>query len=341
MLGMSKFSRRLIIALLILLALPLGAFAYLNLQADKMIWYKYGRAYWLHSRPVVCDDYRRQYFRDLRHEAPATGTTEISCEQALNLPAESRYTSTADGMKIHYRVFPTPLKQAPLLLHIPGITSTWLNGARYAKAAERMGFQLVVMEMRNHGLSEHNTLGVGYGCREKADVPAVLSALRKDFNASKASRARPVMIWASSGATLTLVNAATTIQTEYPEVKALVLESAISSLRDVAKAKSPGLPEPVYGLAIGVAGWRAGLDFDSCAADALAGGVTLPTLLTATDEDTLTPIWMAQKINDQLPQKKTSLLAVYGSGAHEAIWNGQPAEYEADLKAHWLRALKP
>jgi pimeloyl-ACP methyl ester carboxylesterase len=215
-----------------------------------------------------------------------------------------------------------------LLLHVSGITSTWLNGARYAKAAERMGFQLIAMEMRNHGISDHNQAGVSYGCKEKEDVKAVLSALQKDFPL------RPILLWGSSGGSMAILNAAPNLAREYPQVKALLVESPSSSLRDVAEAKSPGLPPWLYETAIGIAGMRAGVKFQDCAATTLAPEVKLPTWVVVNQEDPLTPPWMAKKIHAALPAALRSL-TIYPHGGHEAVWNGQPEQYEADLRKFW------
>lgn len=344
---MKKATKIILSALLGLSFIPVAGLYYLNLQADKMLYYKYGKAYWIKPNPAQCDDYRKGYFKDLRPSAeqtksPQQNSLDLSCEAALKLPAESHFATNSEGMKIHYRVFPAPPKTpthtrpeggspAPLLLHVSGITSTWLNGARYAKAAERMGFQLIAMEMRNHGISDHNQAGVSYGCKEQADVKAVLKALQTEFPD------RPVLLWGSSGGSMAILNAAPSLPSAYPQVKALLVESPSSSLRDVAESKSPGLPPWLYETAIGIAGLRAGVRFADCAATALAPQVTLPTWVVVNQQDPLTPPWMANKIHAALPPKLRSL-TVYPHGGHEAVWNGQPKQYEADLLKFWQRA---
>ncbi|MBT9544905.1 MAG: alpha/beta hydrolase [Candidatus Sericytochromatia bacterium] len=338
---MKKSTQILFSALLGLSLIPVAGLFYLNLQADKMLYYKYGKAYWLKANPAQCDDYRKGYFKDLRPGASADSNLDLSCEAALKLTAESRFASNSEGMNIHYRVFPdqTPKStskstttkasaDAPLLLHVSGITSTWLNGARYAKAAERMGFQLISMEMRNHGISDHNQAGVSYGCKEKEDVKAVLSALQKDFPQ------RPILLWGSSGGSMAILNAAPSLPSQFPQVKALLVESPSSSLRDVAESKSPGLPPWLYETAIGIAGMRAGVKFQDCAATTLAPEVKLPTWVVVNQEDPLTPPWMAKKIHAALPAALRSL-TIYPHGGHEAVWNGQPEPYEADLRKFW------
>lgn len=301
---------------------------YLYLQAGRILYYKYGYAYWQTQHPAACSPYRQSYFENLQPQAQAP-ELDYRCPQALTLPARSAYAQSADGVQIHYRIFESPLQTAPLLLHVSGFTSDWLNGARYVKAAERMGFQLISMEMRGHGQSQTQGQGVAYGCREQADVLAVVDALQQHFPE------RLVYLWGSSGGTMAIVNAAKELSSR-SQIKAVLLENPISALQDVARVKSPGLPEPVYGLAIGMASWRSGLDFVGCAPVQKAAELTLPTLVTVSEQDTLTPVWMAQKLFAALGGVKR--FKRYPQGLHERIWNAQPLPYEADLKQHWLAA---
>lgn len=317
---------------LFILALFAGAIAaYLNLQADKIIYYKYGKAYWQHSQAIVCDDYRKGYFQDLRPGASAQAVLDLSCEQALTLAAESRFATSSDGLKIHYKVFTAPT-DLPILLHVSGITSTWLNGARYVKASERMGFQLMSLEMRNHGLSQNNAQGVAYGCKEKSDVLAVLADIQKTYPA------RPILLWGSSGGSMSILNAAAAHDPAFASVKALMIESPSSSLRDVAESKSPGLPGFLYDTVIALASWRTGNPLMACAATAQARHISLPTRVIGAEKDTLTPPWMAQKVYQALP-KQLAQLTIYPHGKHEAVWNGQPESYEADVKRFWQTAF--
>lgn len=302
---------------------------YLYLQAGHILYYKYGRAYWQQQHPAHCNAYRQRYFEKLQ---PAAPPLDYSCKEALKLPAESAFAQSADGLKIHYRLFQSPLQQAPLLVHISGITSDWLNAARYVKAAERMGFQLVALEMRGHGSSETTGEGVRYGCQESADLIAVVQALTQRFPKRK------LYLWGSSGGTMAIVNAGTELS-RIPQLKAVVLENPISSLRDVASAKSPGYPGFVYNWAVDMASWRGGVDFQRCAPVAQAHSFRLPALVTVSEQDTLTPVWMAKKLFEALPEPKA--LKRYPLGQHERIWNAQPRSYEQDILQFWQRAARP
>ncbi|PIQ24799.1 hypothetical protein COW36_23800 [bacterium (Candidatus Blackallbacteria) CG17_big_fil_post_rev_8_21_14_2_50_48_46] len=305
-----------------LFLLGLGVLLYFNQLADQMLFYKYDKAWWQTSHPASCTPYRQSYFEDLRPKASSSKPLELSCEEALKLPAQSAYAQTSDGLKIHYRIFFTQHKKAPLLLHVSGITSDWLNGARYVPAAQRMGFQLVTMEMRNHGNSDNNGLGTRYGCHESADILAVLKALHEK------EPDRKIMLWGTSGATMAILNAAEDLSKD-PLIQTILLENPISSLRDVAEAKKPGLPPFVYNFAMGMASLKGGVDFQACAPTAQAPKLLKKVWVTVSQKDQLTPVWMAQKIVQALPQGS---LKMYPEGNHERIWNGQPEAYETDIR---------
>ncbi len=308
----------------LLLVIAAGISAYFYQLAGKSLYYKYGKAHWQVSHPASCSTYRERYYENLQ-PTDAPQPLDLTCEQARVFPARSHTATTVDGLSIHYRVFHTTLLNPPLLLHVPGITSDWLNGARYVQAAERMGFQLVVMEMRNHGSSAVNGEGVRYGCKEKHDVVAVLEQLHQQYPE------RPVLVWGSSGATMAVINAGEALQYQ-AYVKGVILENPISSLGDVARVKSPGLPEMVYQGFLKAASLRGGVDFAACAPIQQASALKQPVLVTVSLQDTLTPEWMAKKVTDSLPR---ATLKTYPEGAHERIWNGQPVVYEQDLKAFW------
>lgn len=269
--------------------------SYFYSLAGKSLYYKYGKSHWQTAHPAECTDYRKDYFEPLGKQQKL----DYSCEAARQLPSTSYKVKTSDGLDIHYLIYPTPLKQSntPLLLHIPGITSDWLNGARYVKASERMGFQLVVMEMRNHGNSSINGKGVRYGCAEHQDIIAVTEALHQRYPQ------RAIMLWSSSGATMAVSNAAEQLS-KSPWVEAIVLENPISSLYDVAQVKSPGLPAFVYKGFLTAASWRAGEDFKTCAPTQKIKDITQPILITVSKNDHLTPVWMAKKVYKHIHSTK-------------------------------------
>ncbi|MEZ0372115.1 MAG: alpha/beta hydrolase [Candidatus Sericytochromatia bacterium] len=316
---------------LLIVTIPLLAWLYVYDLAGRVIFFKYGPERWAVQRPGICSPARReQVFADMRPGAKADTALELSCDLARRQPATSAYALTSDGLKIHYRVFAATAKQQPILLHVPGITSTWLDGARYVPLAKRLGFQLAVLELRNHGISGNNGQGASYGCREKEDVLAVVKALQQRFPG------RPMLIWSSSMGSMSVLNAAQQLQAQVPAVKALLLENPPTALREavekLAKDKQPAL---LYEAVTSMASLRSGVDFRTCSPVAVGAGLTIPALVTVARADSLTPVPMVQKLFAALPAGHDHQLKIYPYGKHAAIWNGQPKVYEADIKAFW------
>lgn len=347
----------LLVLALLLLAIPCVGLLVVYDFAGQIIYYKYGQARWSRQRPGICSQSRReQVYADMRPEhggesrlellsanpllrtvaAPAQASAqrdwlEYSCDQARALPASSDYATTSDGLRIHYRLFAPIAKddQSPLLLHVPGITSSWLDGARYAGAARRMGFRLAVLELRNHGISGNDGYGAGYGCREKADVLAVVQALRQRFPG------RPMLLWGTSMGSMSILNATATLES-FPEVQALILENPPTSLREVVEVSfAPGKPDWLYDAVLAMANLRSGVDYARCSPVALGKDLKLPAFVTVAKADDLTPPFMVEDFYQTLPAGRGHRFKLYPHGQHAAIWNGQPHAYEHDIAAFW------
>ncbi|PKL76924.1 MAG: hypothetical protein CVV27_07785 [Candidatus Melainabacteria bacterium HGW-Melainabacteria-1] len=329
---------------LMLLSTPLAGLWMVHDLAGKVIYYKYGPERWARQRPGICSPSRRELvYADLRptglgadHYRPGLPSRdkytalEFSCNQARRLSAASAYAQTQDGLRIHYRIFASDLgANAPLLLHVPGITSAWLDGARYAGAARRMGFRLAVLELRNHGISDNDGFGAGYGCREAKDVLAVAKALMQRYPQSQ------LLIWGSSMGSMSILNAAAELE-QFPKVRALVIENPPTSLREVVEVSfAPGRPKPLYDAVLAMASFRSQVDYGRCAPISLTPQLQLPAFVTVAQADSLTPVSMVEKVYQSLPTGKGHQFKIYPHGDHAAIWNGQPKTYEADILAFW------
>lgn len=315
---------------LLLVSLPLSAFLVVNYFTDQVLYFKYGKARWAQQRPGLCSPARRQLvYADLQPGHNAQRPLELSCEAARQLPGHSDYALTRDGLKIHYRLFETASEQAPLLLHVPGITSSWLDGARYAPLAKRLGFRLAVLELRNHGISGNNGQGAAYGCLERQDVLAVVRSLQQRYPQ------RPMLIWGASMGSMSVLNAAAELRS-IAAVKALVLENLPTSMREVLEESfSPGKPGLLYEAVVSWASVRNQVDYRRCAPLALGPALRIPAFVSVSSSDTLTPPAMVRRFYDSLPAGQGHRFKLYPYGQHAAIWNGQPKAYEADILAFW------
>lgn len=324
--------RRVILILSVLLLSSSAALAALMFQqAGQVLYHRLPYDIWTRQRPALCSPKRKELvYADMRPgQSNPLKPLELSCEQAKQLPAESGYATTDSGMRIYYRLYGKN-KAWPMMLHVSGITSTWLDAVRYVPMAQRLGFRLVTMDLSNHGISDNNGMGAAYGCREAEDVLAVLTRLKQ--MAPKTA----VFLTGTSMGTMAIANAASKM--DYSQVKAVMLENPVSSLGAMMhqRAAKSWIPEPLWLGVIQIAGWRAGYDFNECSPLNQLKNLKVPTLVMTSALDKSVPVSMVESVYRALPEDYYHELKVYPHGNHAAVWNGQPKEYETDLKKFWI-----
>lgn len=343
---------------------------------DLLLYRDRGKAGWMKQEKAACNGWlANQAFADLRGggaENPGN-PLDFSCEQALSLPATDHEVTGRHGLAIHYKVFDNPSVVAsvpvaranteessevplsppgvyptnapnalaplrPLWLHVHGINGNTLHGARYYNAATRLGFQMVALDLTNHALSGNNGKGAAYGCRENEDVRAVVADLTTRFPD------RGILLSASSMGAMAALNAAPALAE--PELAnhllAIALENPIPSVRKIVQEspQAPKLPGVLFNLALWVANMRAGYDFDECRPVDRAREVVQPVLVQQAAQDELVPESQAREVFAALPQSELNLFKLYPKGRHSTVWNGNPVEFEGDLRLLWANGLK-
>lgn len=328
-----------------LIAIFVGALFYIS---DLLIFPFKPREKWTAVETVECSKWMNEWaYADLSNGGPGTQSIDINCQESLSLPSQSYYATNPSGEKIHYKVYdniPADKREItdimPLFLHVHGVAGNYLHGARYFRMTQRLGFQLVVMEMSNHGLSTHNSLGASYGCREQFDVLTVIDALKMQFPGRK------ILAHATSMGSMALVNAAAKMMANEDEferkiVQALVLENPIPSVAQlvVATPKRPNVPQLFIDMGVWLAGFRAKVDFDSCQPIDAAPAINVPTYVYNSVNDDIIQYEYSNQVADAIPPEFLFRRKVFKKGAHSAVWNGQPAEVEQDIRDLWNAAL--
>lgn len=326
-------------AALLLLSGSLGLSVLVYHQSHQLLYNRLPYEVWIRQRPALCTPKRKRLvYADMRPgQKNPLQPLELSCEQARRLPATSGYALTQNGMRIYYRWYGQNAKQ-PVLLYVSGITSTWLDAVRYVPMAKRLGFQLVTMDLSNHGLSDNNGMGAAYGCREADDVLAVLQVIQQRLPGAN------VLLAGTSMGTMAIANAAARIPSVVSglQLNAVALENPVSSLKHIMqwRAKDSWVPNLLLTATLRVAGWRTGYDFEYCSPLNQLKHLTYPTLVQTSAQDQLVPVSIAEEVYRALPTGYSHRFKVYPHGEHAAVWNGQPQEYEADLKAFWAENVK-
>ncbi len=334
-----KFKRHPAWLLLPAFGLCLGYMYLLKVHVEAVTYFRETPASWNKLKTSQCLRWRKKFiFGDLRpHSKDPFQPLEDSCQEALKYPASSHFTTNQRGQKIHYLRYATApkLAKAPILLFVHGIAANAVTGLKFYPISQRLGFELIIMELSNHGQSDDNGQGASYGCREAADLLAVLKALQQ------ADPSRPVMIYGTSMGAMTVANAAPALQAFRSQVRGVVLENPQSSLRDIVGvyAHKMGIPDFHTDLVVHLTGLRAGVDYSTCAPANRVQQLTIPALVMVSEKDYMVPVWMVEKVFRQIPQATPRLYKRYPFGEHSAIWNGQPEVFEKDLRQFWQASL--
>ncbi|MEN9825985.1 MAG: hypothetical protein RI953_1730 [Pseudomonadota bacterium] len=342
-----KYKITLIVAALLAFigAVMVGALFYLS---DLLLYPFKDREKWTSVETIDCTKWMREYaFADLRNGVPGSKPLDTSCDESLNLPGQSFYARSSLGERIHYKVYDNLTEEQrkapvlpPLFFHVHGVSGTHMHGARYFKMAARLGFQLVAMDLSNHGLSEHNGRGASYGCREQHDVLAVVEALKAQFPGRK------ILMHGTSMGSMAVLNAGAKLfpqeagETE-KTVVALAIENPIPSVKELVLStpKKPNVPQGFISLGVWLAEKRSGVDFSTCEPAQAATKVTVPTYMyNSTNDDIVLPE-VSKQVADAVPSGKMFRVKVFMRGAHSTVWNGNPEEVEQDFTALWQQAV--
>lgn len=323
-----------------------GALFYLS---DLLLFPFKPREKWVAVEPIECTNWMSDVaFADLRQESSTRSPLDLSCQESLQLPAQSFYTKNSLGERIHYKVYDnlTMTQRAsanppPFFFHVHGVSGSHMHGARYFKMAQRLGLQLVAMDLSNHGLSDHNGLGASYGCREKNDVLAVLNAMKDQYPGRK------ILLHGTSMGTMAILNAAGILLPEESSqqnksVLALALENPIPSIEQLVLStpKKPPVPQGFINLGVWLAEKRGHVDFSTCAPVKAAPLVTVPTYIFNSRNDDIVSPEVSRQIADALPASSVFRVKVFQKGSHSAVWNGNPEEVEKDLAELWASAAQ-
>jgi fermentation-respiration switch protein FrsA (DUF1100 family) len=123
-------------------------------------------------------------------------------------------------------------------------------------------------------------------------------------------------------------------------IVAVVLENPPSSVRDLIANQRKNQPGILYDTITALAGLQVGQDFYQCAPVVVAKNLLRPTLVQIARSDNLVSVAMAESVFKSLSTGFPHRFQIYPHGAHAAIWNGQPVQFEADFKQIWQTGLQ-
>lgn len=228
----------------------------------------------------------------------------------------------------------TPLGPAPAWL-IPGTATTWVvythgrgaaprEGLRMASTVADLGYPMLLIRYRNDSRAPAGNGYAQFGVDEWSDLEgAVQYAL--DNGAE-----RVVLAGSSMGGSVSLAFLQNSDLAD--RVVGAFLDAPLTDFGQVVElgAADRGIPGPVAGLAMRVAQWRFGFDFEAADYTADAGGFRTPMLIVqGTADTTVAPEVSAAFAAAAQPGLVT--LELFEGAGHLLSWNVDRTRYEALL----------
>lgn len=251
---------------------------------------------------------------------------------------EARYTTrevqfrSNDGILIsalHLKPFQAN-GHAVLVCH--GLAHDKLSGVRYVQYLLNEGYELVLMDFRNHGQSEGSI--TTYGHFEKQDLLGTIGYLRDQGFQGKLG-----ILGASMGAAVALLTAA-----ETNEISGMVLDSPFASLQQMCNAwarKTTKFPELFIKLPVQLAYcwlflmyrfWVPGI-----APSVSAQSVRCPVFLIHGGADQRIPSNHSEQIYENLPGEKE--LWIVQDADHLGVYLKNPEEYQERVLGFFRKHL--
>lgn len=289
------------------------------------------------QEPVCNDWYRGEVFQDHRPpEVQAASPIRIpTCEEALKHPRRAEMLETEEGLRV--RLVIPELPEAPAIwLHLHGITDSYLNGMRYTDLAKREGFQLMMLELQNHGGSDRHSQGSSWGCREKFDLFAAMNYLQKNWPD------KPILLSGTSMGTMTITQAVLTRPEAFQAVRGIIYESPLSTFDNLTArmcGKNTNTCTYVFRKLIPLlAPLRTNTDFNSCFRDD-APPTTIPTELWLTHEEFKKPEHI--ELASHMPAHSDVNVRIFQRGTHSAYYSYNPEDVEQALREFWQKVQSP
>ncbi|XZL75478.1 alpha/beta hydrolase [Clostridium perfringens] len=241
-----------------------------------------------------------------------SGPVSISSEEWLLKESgyEDLYMTSRDGLKLHNYLIKKP-NSNKWVITVHGYTSQGKLTSYYAKNFSDMGYNVIIPDLRGHGTSEGDYIGMGWD--ERLDIIDLINYIIKEDKEAE------IVLYGISMGAATVLN---TSGEEFPEnVKAVVADCGYTSAWDefaYQLNKLFGLPAfPMMHIANLITKIRAGYWInESSPIDQTAKSKT-PTLFIQGDEDTFVPSFMVEELFNASSAEKEKLI-IKGAGHAKA-----------------------
>jgi dipeptidyl aminopeptidase/acylaminoacyl peptidase len=229
---------------------------------------------------------------------------------------------TSDGIRISALLLEPESSNGHAIIVCHGFRHNKNSAVRFVQYLIREGYTLLLVDFRNHGESDGDITSYGY--YEKNDLHGAV-----DFLKNRVQIPGEIgILGASMGASIALIAAS-----ENKEVKALVLDSPFSSLKQITIdriSQITHLPKPVLQLPMRLAyGWMQKLeriDVPAVEPGSRAKDIECPLFLIHGAKDDVIPVGHSRTIFDNVRSEKE--LWIVEQAGHLGSYPADPAEYQ-------------
>ncbi len=217
----------------------------------------------------------------------------------LGLPEEQVWLPGANDLRLHAWFIPAGPEPAPAVLVLHGWGGNAAHMLPLAPTLHEAGLHVMVMDARNHGLSEHDTF---------TSMPRFAEDLRVavDHLRSRDDVTGVGVIGHSVGAAAAIYAAA-----EGADVDAVVAVSSFAHPGELME-RNFTLPRPVTWTLLRIIEAMIGHRYGEIAPRSRIGEISVPLMLVHGDQDEVVPVGDSVELHDLLPDSE--LLIVEGGG---------------------------
>lgn len=211
------------------------------------------------------------------------------------------YITSSDNLKLHSYVVKNENPSNKWVVTVHGYTSEGLNMSSYAKKYYDMGYNVLIPDLRSHGLSEGNYIGMGWD--DRLDIISWINYILNEN-----PNAEIVLHGVSMGATTVLMTSGEAIPSN---VKAIVTDCGYTSVWDEFAYQLDdlfSLPEfPILNVSSIVAKIRAGYFLGEASSIDQVKKSKTPILYIHGDQDDFVPYYMMEELYNATSSEKEML----------------------------------
>ena len=230
------------------------------------------------------------------------------------------YINSFDNLKLHsYKILnETPSDKWAIIVH--GYTCEGLQMSSYAENFYNAGFNIIVPDLRSHGLSEGNYIGMGWN--DRLDILSWISYIIKENSNSKI-----VLLGVSMGAATVSMTSGEDLPSN---VKAIIADCGYTCVFDQFSyqlKKLFSLPKfPIINASSLITKIRAGYSFKKASAIEQVKKSKTPMLYIHGDIDDFVPYYMMEELYNATSSEK-EMLTIKNAGHAKAS--------EIDPETYW------